>query len=106
MLEMENKLYGLIFLNGIATSFTLLSGAMPDANQKAKHYFGQAIEIAMEMGAKGWLGQAYVGLGQLYGAEGDRDKARQYIAEAVPLFEQCELDVQLKQAKEALASLE
>jgi hypothetical protein len=106
MLEMGMK--GLIcieFLTGIATSFTLLSGVMPDANQKAKHYFGRAIDIAMEIGAKALLGQGYLGLGQLYSAESDKDKARLYISQAIPLIEECELDKNLKQAKEALEFL-
>lgn len=41
----------------------------------------------------------------LYSARGDNDKARQYISQAIPLFEECELDTYLKQAREALESL-
>ena len=67
---------------------------------------GRTIKLAWEIGAKRFLGIAYLGLGQLYGAEGDKDKARQYISEAVPLFEQCELTTYLAQAKEALESLQ
>ena len=106
MLEMGMKGFCVWFFSGIAASFTLFSGIMPDANQKAKDYFGKTIEIAREIGAKAFLGQGYLGLGQLYGAEGDKEKARQYISEAVPLFEQCEVTTLLAQAKEALAAIQ
>jgi len=93
------------FFLAIATGFTLLSGIVPDADQKAELYFEKTITLAREMGSKRFLGQGYLGLGQLCGAGGDKDKARQYISQAIPLFEECELDTYLKQAREALESL-
>jgi len=39
-------------------------------------------------------------------AEGQKEQAGEHIAEAARLFEQCEAEMFLKQAKEALASLE
>jgi hypothetical protein len=61
--------------------------------------------VAREIGARAFLGQSYLSLGLLYSGEGEKDKARKYISEAVPLFEECELENSLRQAKEALESL-
>jgi len=105
MLEVGMKGYCGEYFVAIATGFALLSGIVPDADQKAREYFDKAIEIAKETGSRRFLGQGYLGLGQLYSARGDKDKARQYISQAIPLFEECELDTYLKQAREALESL-
>ncbi len=48
---------------------------------------------------------AYLDLGLLHKAKGEKDKAKEYISTAVDLFTQCEAEVYLKQAKEALESL-
>jgi len=48
---------------------------------------------------------AYLDLGLLHKAKGEKDKAREYITTAIQLFEQCEAEVFLQQAKEALESL-
>jgi len=79
---------------------------VPSAGKKAEDHFNKAIEVAKEIGAKGTLGQAYLGLGLLHKAKGRRDQAKEFISEAVDLFEQCEAEVHLKQANEALASLD
>ncbi len=57
------------------------------------------------MGAKGWVGRASLDLGHLHKIKGRKEQARKYITDAIQLFEECEADVFLKQAKEALASL-
>jgi hypothetical protein len=51
------------------------------------------------------LGQCYLDLGQLYKAKKKTDQARKYIADAVETFKECEADVFMKQAEEALAAL-
>lgn len=94
-----------MFCNILAMVLSLMAGVIPDATQKSKEYREKAIEMARETGAKNSLGLACLGLGQLYSAEGDKDKARQYILQAVALFEQCELTTLLAQAKEALENL-
>jgi len=90
----------------MGNSYVLLLGAIPDADKKARDYLNKAIELAKEIGAHGELGMAYLGLGQLHSAEGDKDKARQCLTEAITLFEQCELENSLRQAQAALASLQ
>jgi tetratricopeptide (TPR) repeat protein len=78
---------------------------VPFAAKKAENHFQKAIELAKEISAKGLLGQATLELGLLHKIKGRTDEARKCISDAVHLFEECEADVFLKQAKEALASL-
>ena len=78
---------------------------VPFAKQKAAANLNKAIEIAEEIGAKGFLGMAYLDLGLLHKAKGEKDKARECISTAAHLFEQCEAEVYLTQAREALESL-
>jgi class 3 adenylate cyclase/tetratricopeptide (TPR) repeat protein/predicted transcriptional regulator len=91
--------------SGLALTLSMMAGVIPDGIQKAKDYYEKAIAGAREIGAKAFLAQGYLSLGLVYSAEGDKDKAKSYISEAISLFEQCELEINLKQAKEALESL-
>ena len=74
------------------------------ANKKAEGYLNEAITMANEIGAKGLLGQASLELGALYKAKGRSAQAQRYISEAIKIFQQCQAERYLKQAKEALAS--
>jgi len=78
---------------------------VPFAARKAEGYLHTAIETSKEIGAKSVLGQAYLDLGRLHKAKGRLADARTCISHAVQSFEECEADVYLKQAREALASL-
>lgn len=78
---------------------------VPFARKKAEDHFKKTIEVSKDIGAKGVLGQAYLGLGLLHGVKGKSDKAKECISEAINLFEQCEAEVHLKQAKQALENL-
>jgi len=78
---------------------------VPFAKQKAADNLKKTIGIAEEIGAKGLLGMAYLDLGLLHKVKGEKDKARERITTAMQLFEECEADVYLQQAKEALNSL-
>ena len=90
----------------LAKNIGFLVKEVPFAYKKAEEHFNKAIEVAKEIGARGILGQAYLDLGLLHKAKGKKDKAKECISTAIGYFEQCEADVFLKQAKEALASLE
>lgn len=79
---------------------------IPFSSQKAESHFNSAIERAKEIGAKGLLAQSYHSLGLLHKAKKRTDQAKECIAKAIELFEQCEAAVYLQNAKEALASLE
>jgi tetratricopeptide (TPR) repeat protein len=78
---------------------------IPRSSKKAEAHFNKAIETAKEIGAKGLLAQSYHGLGLLHKAKKRTDQAEECIARAIELFEQCEAEVYLKQAKESLAAL-
>ncbi len=78
---------------------------VPFAARKAEGYFQTAIDKAKEIGAKSVLGQAYLDLGKLHKAKGRLANTRTCISHAVESFEECQADVYLKQAQEALASL-
>jgi len=75
------------------------------AIKRAEDHFKKAIAVAKEIGAKSILGQACFGLGLLHKAKRRTDKARECLSEAIELLEQCEAELYLNQAKEALASL-
>jgi class 3 adenylate cyclase/tetratricopeptide (TPR) repeat protein len=92
-------------LSFLAKNIGFLIRTVPFAHQKAEKHFNIAINIAKEIGAKGVLAQAYLDMGRLRRTKGKADEARKYITDAVQLFEECEADVFLKQAKEALAAL-
>jgi len=113
MNHMLGKVYSQIAQGGGAEkslSFLLknigfLIKTVPFAARKAEGYLHTAIETAKEIGAKSVLGQAYLDLGRLHKAKGRLADARTYISQAIQSFEECEADVYLKQAREALASL-
>jgi tetratricopeptide (TPR) repeat protein len=89
----------------IAKNIGFLVKNVPFSAKKAETHFLKAIEVAEEIGAKGALGQVKLDLGLLHKIKGKSDEARKYISDAVRLFEECEADVFLKQAREALAAL-
>ena len=82
-----------------------LAKTAPVASKKAEGYFTTAAETAKEIGAKSILAQSYLNLGLLYKARDKKEKARGFVEESIKIFEQCEADVYLKQAKETLTSL-
>jgi len=92
-------------LSFLAKNIGFLIKTVPFAHKKAEENFMLAIETAKEIGAKGVLAQAYLDMGRLRQMKGKINEARKYITEAIQLFEECEADVFLKQAKEALAAL-
>lgn len=74
----------------------------PFADRKAEEHFNKAIALLREVAAKGYLGQALLGLGRLHKAKKRNEKARECFSEAANLFQECDAHVYLKQAKEAL----
>ena len=89
----------------VAKNFGFIVKNAPFAEKKAEEHFNKAIALFREMGAKGELGETLLGLGRLYKAKKRNGRARECFSEAVHLFEECDAQVYLKQAKEALASL-
>jgi len=78
---------------------------IPFASKKVMVHFERAIEIAKEIGTYGFLGQIYLDFGLFYKAKKRTERGKEYISKAIELFKQCEAEVYLKKAKDALASL-
>jgi tetratricopeptide (TPR) repeat protein len=91
-------------LFSILSNFGFLVKSVSIASKKAEEYLNEAITMANEIGAKGLLGQACLELGALYKAKGKTAQAKKYISEAINIFQQCQAEIYLKQAKDALAS--
>ena len=89
----------------MAKNIGFLAKNVPFARKKAEEHFKKAIELFKEIGAKSSLGQVYLSQGLLYKASKKEDQARQYIQEAVDIFQECEAAGWLKQANEARNSL-
>ena len=92
-------------LSTIFKNIGFLIKNVPFAGKKAETHFNRAIEIAKEIGASGVLGQFHLDLALLNKSKGRTDKAKKCLSEAITVFEECEAEFYLKQAKEALASL-
>jgi tetratricopeptide (TPR) repeat protein len=97
---------GPVSLSIMAKNIGFLIKNVPFASRKAEKHFSRAIEVAKEIGMKGQMGMAYLDLGLLHKTKKRTEQARRCISEAIQLFEQCEAEFYLKQAREALASLE
>ena len=78
---------------------------VPFASKKAENHFNKAVESAGRFGARGLLGQAYLGLGFLHKSKGQNLQAKNCILDAINIFQGCGAKVYLKQANEALESL-
>jgi class 3 adenylate cyclase/tetratricopeptide (TPR) repeat protein len=100
---LENK--DPVSISLIAKNIGFLVKSVPFAHKKAEAHLNNAIQIAKQNGLLNIWAQAYLDLGLLYKAKKRTDKAKQCILEAIKIFEQCEADVYLKQANEALESL-
>lgn len=79
---------------------------VPFAKKKAEVHLNGAVEIATKIGAKGILSQAFLALSLIHMSKRKTEQARQNITQAIELFEEYEAEVYLKQAEEALESLE
>ena len=88
----------------LAKNIAFLIKSVPHAPEKAEYHLQKVIDTAKECGVKSILGQASLNLGMLHKAKGRTEQARECINESIHIFEQCEADVFLKQAKEALES--
>jgi class 3 adenylate cyclase/tetratricopeptide (TPR) repeat protein len=78
---------------------------VPAADKKAEGHFKRAIEITKEIGSINYMARAYFDLGRLHKAKKRTNQAIQCLSRAIDLFEQCEADVFLQQAKKELDSL-
>ena len=93
-------------LSFLARNIGFLMKDAPFASQKAEAHFNQAIEAAKEIGAKGFLGQAYLDLGLLHKLKKRNREARKCLSEAIQIFQETEAEFYLKEANEALLSIQ
>ena len=96
---------GEVHLPMIIKNIGFLLRNLPFAGRKAEKHFVNSINVAKEIGAKSTLAKSYLELGLLYKAKRKKDQARECLSKAIQVFEQCEAETYLSQAKEALASL-
>ena len=89
----------------MAKNIGFLVKNVPFASKKAEEHFNKAIEVLKEIGAKGFLGAVYLDMGLFYKARKRTGQARECISKAIQVFEECEAEVYLAQAKNALESL-
>ena len=106
------KIYLQIAVGENLPSFSILArniGFMvknvPAAGKKAEYHFKRTIEVAKKVGAKSWIAMSYYDLGLLHKAKKRNDRAIECISKAIQIFRECEAEIYLKQAREALASL-
>jgi tetratricopeptide (TPR) repeat protein len=92
-------------LSNMAKNISFLVKNVPLAWKKAEEHFTRAIEISEQIGAKGFLGGFYLDLGALYEARKKNNRAREMISKAINIFEDRGAESYLKQANEALESL-
>jgi class 3 adenylate cyclase/tetratricopeptide (TPR) repeat protein len=93
-------------LSIMAKNIGFLVKSVPFATKKAEEHFSNAIKLLKKLGMKGYLGVAFLSLGLLYSASKRTDQARQCILEAIDIFRERKAESYLKQANEALESLQ
>jgi class 3 adenylate cyclase/tetratricopeptide (TPR) repeat protein len=93
-------------LSIMAKNIGFLVKNVPTAANKAEKHFNRTIELTEKIGAKSYKALAYLDLGLLYKSRKKTDPAKECISKAIELFEQCEAEVFLQQAKEALTTLD
>jgi tetratricopeptide (TPR) repeat protein len=103
-LQMVQKTEPISFAKA-AKNIGFLIKNVPVAAQKAQEHLTKSIEIANKIGAKSISGPAYLDLGRLYKTKKRTDKAKECFSEAIQIFEECEMDGFLKQAKDAMERL-
>jgi class 3 adenylate cyclase/tetratricopeptide (TPR) repeat protein len=86
-------------------NFWFLVKTIPFAGKKAEYHLRNAMIAAQRIGSKGIEAQAALELGRLFKIRGKKRQAKQYIADAIRIFEQTDAVVFLKQSRELLASV-
>jgi tetratricopeptide (TPR) repeat protein len=89
-------------LFNVAKNLGFLLREVPFASRKAETHFSRLVEVSKKVGDKGLLGEAYLNLGLLYKEKKKTVKARECLSKAVRVFEECEIEVFLREAKQAL----
>jgi tetratricopeptide (TPR) repeat protein len=86
-------------------NFGFLMKNLPVAGKKAERHLTKAVQLARQTGARGFLGQPCLQLGVLFKLNGRRAKAREYVSEAIRVFEESGFEAYLNHARELLEGL-
>jgi class 3 adenylate cyclase/tetratricopeptide (TPR) repeat protein len=89
----------------MAKNIGFLIKNVPFADKKAESHLNKAIQISKKIDDKNHLGPAYLDLGLLHRAKKRTDQARECLSKAIQIFEECEAEVYLQQAKDVMQSL-
>ena len=76
-------------ISTIFRSFGFLIKSSASAAHQAEAHYQRAIQVANSMGARGILGQAYMGLSHLYHFQGKTEMARESITAAIDKLMEC-----------------
>ena len=90
----------------LARNFGFLIKTVPFASRKAEYHLNRSMKTAEEIGNRVTLATACLDLGMLHKAKGRIEQARDCISKSINIFEQCEAETNLQQAKKALATLQ
>jgi class 3 adenylate cyclase/tetratricopeptide (TPR) repeat protein len=101
MTDREARISPLAMVKNIGFLLTNL----PVISRKIEQHFNKAIALAQEVNARGILAQAYLDFGIYHLKKNRKDKARECMARAIVLFDECRADGYLKQAQRALEQL-
>jgi tetratricopeptide (TPR) repeat protein len=89
----------------IAKNIGFLAQTLPFASKKAEKHLNQAIKIATEIGGNFIRAQAYLDLSILHKTKKRKQQAKECILKSIKIFEKCEAETYLKQARDVFASL-
>ena len=95
-----------VSLRTVARNLGFLARNVMSAASNSERHFKEAIELCKEIGATGSLGEAYLGLSELYKATRKSEKARECAQEAIDCFQRVGIGAYLVRAEELLQSLE
>jgi class 3 adenylate cyclase/tetratricopeptide (TPR) repeat protein len=95
-----------ISLSFMAKNIGFLAKNIPFSAKKAEYHFNNALKISKDIGAKGFMGQTYLGLGLLHKMKKRIEQAKQCFSKAIKFSKECDAELYLKQAGEALESLQ
>ena len=86
--------------------YSQMASETSSAFKKAEEHLNKSIEVSREIGATGTLGRAYLSMGLLQKGMEKTDQAKEFLSNAIDIFEELNMEFFMKQAKEALASIE
>jgi tetratricopeptide (TPR) repeat protein len=92
-------------LSFFARNLGFLLKNVPSAGKNAERHLTNAIQVARQTGAQGFLGQPCLQLGLLYKLKGQKEKAKEFLEEATRAFEYCQSAESLHRAQELLQSM-